>query len=191
MSTAASSRPHGAEAENPRGQSGGIPQGAHVPGQDPGLAHPQLMSRPLFYVHAPPPPFMHYQWPMPFYNPFNPFSGMGYGMIMPPFPPAPYMDPPTYFVPHAPVQPTDYRRMVHPQPHPNSAPYQNLNPTRRPRPPHSGPIRETVNTEVQTEPRGGEFHGESPLQNCSDSGRETALNSPTSSTSSQKKTNDD
>ncbi|XP_072296399.1 bucky ball [Eucyclogobius newberryi] len=198
MSTAAFSRPAahpGADAENmnPQGHGGapsaGAPQGAHVPGLDPGLAHPQLMSRPVFYVHAPPPPFMHYQWPMPFYNPFNPFSGMGYGMMMPPFPPVPYMDPPPYFLPHAPVQPVDPRRMVHPQPHPTGAPQPNLNQTRRPHPPHAARFRETVSTEVQTEPRGGEFQGGSPLRSCSDSGRETALNSPTSSTSSQKRSN--
>ncbi|XP_055007623.1 transcription factor TFIIIB component B'' homolog [Boleophthalmus pectinirostris] len=195
MSTAAFSRPQGAEPENPRGPSGASNSGgaqaqaqAQVPGQDPGLVHPQLVSRPLYYVHAPPPPFMHYQWPMPFYNPFNPFSGMGYGMMMPPFPPAAYMDPPAYFVPHAPVQPLDYRRMAQPY----SAPYQNPNATRRPRPPQPpGPARETVNTEVQTEPRGGEFHEESPRRSSSDSGRETASTSPTSSTSSQKKSNED
>ncbi|KAK7945312.1 hypothetical protein WMY93_001040 [Mugilogobius chulae] len=194
MSTAAFSRSTAhprAEAENtpPQTHSGasntGAAQGGHVPGQDPGLAHPQLMSRPVFYVPAPTPHFMHYQWPMPFYNPFNPFSGMGYGMMMPPFPPVPYMEPPAYFLPHAPMQPVDSRRPPHPQPHPSStAPHQ----TRRPRPPHPARYRETVNTEVQTEPRpSGDFRGGSPLRSCSDSGRETALNSPTSSTSSQKK----
>ncbi|XP_038574912.1 E3 ubiquitin-protein ligase Hakai-like [Micropterus salmoides] len=64
--------------------------------QDPGPPfHPQhhMSARPVFYIPAPappPPPFLHYQWPMPFsYNPFAGFPGMGYGMVMPPFPPPP------------------------------------------------------------------------------------------------------
>lgn len=57
--------------------------GVPNPGQqDPGLlSHPQHhgSARPVFYVPAPPPPpFLHYQWPMPFsYNPFVGFPGMG------------------------------------------------------------------------------------------------------------------
>jgi len=56
--------------------------GLHGGSQDPGpSAHPQhhVSGRPLFYVHAPPPPpFLQYQWPMPFsYYPFAGFPGMG------------------------------------------------------------------------------------------------------------------
>lgn len=56
--------------------------------QDPGLqqepgpsSQPQhhVTARPIFYVPAPPPPpFLQYQWPMPFsYNPFAGVPGMG------------------------------------------------------------------------------------------------------------------
>lgn len=54
--------------------------GLHSTSQDPGpSSHPQhpVFARPLFYVHAPPlPPFLQYQWPLP-YNPFPGFLGMG------------------------------------------------------------------------------------------------------------------
>ncbi|XP_019203992.1 uncharacterized protein LOC100712319 isoform X3 [Oreochromis niloticus] len=53
--------------------------GLHSTSQDPGpSSHPQhpVFARPLFYVHAPPlPPFLQYQWPLP-YNPFPGFLGM-------------------------------------------------------------------------------------------------------------------
>ncbi|XP_029309626.1 uncharacterized protein LOC115022691 isoform X2 [Cottoperca gobio] len=168
--------------------------GLHCASQDPGLSsHPQhhFPARPFFYVHAPPPPpFFHYQWPMPFsYNPFAGFPGMGYGMVMPPFPPPPYMEAPAYILPHPHLQPVDYRRLLHPQVHVPSVPYQNPNPTHRSRPPHTGPVRETVNSEVQTEPthRGvGGYGVESPLVG-SDSGRGTASNSPSPSSSSSQK----
>lgn len=56
--------------------------GLHGTSQDPGPpSHPQhhVSTRPIFYIPAPPPPpFLHYQWPMPFsYNPFAGFPGMG------------------------------------------------------------------------------------------------------------------
>ncbi|XP_059197428.1 uncharacterized protein LOC131977960 [Centropristis striata] len=169
--------------------------GLHSTNPDPGPPphpshpHPHVPVRPVYYVHAPPPPFLHYQWPMPFpYNPFAGFPGMGYGMVMPPFPPPPYMEAPAYIVPHPHIQPVDYRRLLHPQVHPPSAPYQNPNQTRRIRPPHTVRVRETVNSEVQTEPPqrvvGGYGDG-SPLIG-SDSGHGTASSSPSSSSSSQK-----
>ncbi|KAG7221025.1 hypothetical protein INR49_031196 [Caranx melampygus] len=181
----------------------GINSNAPGSGQDPRLhgnnqdlgpsPHPQhhASARPFFYLHAPPPlPFLQYQWPMPFsYNPFNGFPGMGYGMVMPPFPPPPpYMEPPSYILPHPHVQAVDYRRLLHPQAHAPSAPYQNPNQTRRVRPPHAAPVRQMVNSEVQTEPthRGiGGYHGGS-ITVSSDSGHGTASNSPSSSSSSQK-----
>ncbi|XP_056247168.1 uncharacterized protein LOC130178739 [Seriola aureovittata] len=172
--------------QDPRLQSGG---------QDPGPSpHPQhpAPARPVFYVHAPPPlPFLHYQWPMPFsYNPFAGFPGVGYGMVMPPFPPPPpYMEAPSYVLPHPHVQAVDYRRLLHPQPnapYAPCAPYQNQ--TRRVRPPHSVPVRQTVNSEVQTEPphRGTGGYGGGSLIVGSDSGHGTASSSPSSSSSSQK-----
>ncbi|XP_037644726.1 uncharacterized protein LOC119499472 [Sebastes umbrosus] len=163
----------------------------HGTNQDPGpSSHPphHVYGRPFLYVPAPPPPpFLHYQWPMPFsYNPFAGFPGMGYGMVMPQFPPPlPYMEAPAYIMPHPHVQPVDYRRLLHPQVHAPSAPYQNPNQAHRVRLPHTGPIRETVNCEVQTEPtrRGhGSYDEESPLVR-SDSGR----GSPSSSSSSSQK----
>lgn len=56
----------------------------HDPGtsQNPGSSsrhHHPVYDRPVFNIHAPPPPsFLQYQWPMPFfYNPFTGFPGMG------------------------------------------------------------------------------------------------------------------
>ncbi|KAM6989180.1 uncharacterized protein LKV04_008906 [Tautogolabrus adspersus] len=176
----------------------GVPNpGLHDPGlqgisQDPRLQHPHLSSRPVFYVPVPPPPpFLQYQWPMPFsYNPFSGFPGMGYGMVMPPYPPPPpYMEAPSYVLPHPHIQPVDYRHLLHPPVHAPAAPFQHLNQPRRVRPPHPVPVRQTVNSEVQTEPtwRGGAASGEvSPLIS-SDSGHGTTSNSPSSSSSSSHK----
>ncbi|XP_028438188.1 uncharacterized protein LOC114558401 [Perca flavescens] len=160
--------------------------GLHGISQDPGPSiHPPVFVRPFFYVHPPPPPplpppppFLHYQWPMPFpYNPFATFPGMGYGMVMPPFPPHPYMDAPPHILYHPHVQPVD-RRFLHPQVYAPSAPYQNPNRTHRINPPHTGNVRETVNCEVQTEPiQRGRYGERSPLIG-SDSGRGTGSNSP-------------
>ncbi|XP_032392705.1 uncharacterized protein LOC116702551 isoform X2 [Etheostoma spectabile] len=164
--------------------------GLHGISQDPGASfHPQppVFVRPFFYVHAPPPPqppppppFLHYQWPMPFpYNPFAAFPGMGYGMVMPPFPPHPYMNAPAHFLhhPHPHVQPVD-RRFLHSPVYAPSAPYQNPNRTHRSHQSHTGNVRETVNCEVQTEPiQIGRYGERSPLID-SDSGRATGSNSP-------------
>ncbi|XP_067426701.1 uncharacterized protein [Thunnus thynnus] len=170
------------------------PDGGNGTNQNPGpSSHPQhhVSAQPVFYVHAPhPPPFLHYQWPMPFsYNPFAGFPGMGYGMVMPPFPPPPYMEAPAYILPHPHIPPVDYRLLLHPQVHASNAPYQNPNQTRRIRQPHSFPVRETVNSEVQTEPpqRGGDgYGGGSPLIS-SDSGHGAASSSLSSSRSSLQK----
>ncbi|KAA8585684.1 hypothetical protein FQN60_004378 [Etheostoma spectabile] len=167
--------------------------GLHGISQDPGASfHPQppVFVRPFFYVHAPPPPqppppppFLHYQWPMPFpYNPFAAFPGMGYGMVMPPFPPHPYMNAPAHFLhhPHPHVQPVD-RRFLHSPVYAPSAPYQNPNRTHRSHQSHTGNVRETVNCEVQTEPiQIGRYGERSPLID-SDSGRATGSNSPSAS----------
>ncbi|XP_018551519.1 uncharacterized protein LOC108896761 [Lates calcarifer] len=155
--------------------------------QDPGfssdLPH-QVFAHPVFYIQAPPPPtFLHYHWPMPFS--FNPgFPGMGYGVVMPPAP-APFIEAPAYILPHPPVQAVDYRRLLQPQVHAPTAPYQNPNQTFRIRPPHTGPVRETVNSEVQTEPTHRGVGGYGGFAR-SDSGHGTASSSPSSSSSSQK-----
>ncbi|KAI4800704.1 hypothetical protein KUCAC02_007145 [Chaenocephalus aceratus] len=171
----------------------------YTPCQDPGAPphhpHPKhhLPGRPVFYVHAPPsPPFHPSQWPMPFsYNPFAGFPGMGYGMGMSPFPPPnPYMEIPAYIMPRPDMQPVDYRRFIHPQAQAPSVAYENPYQPCRVRPYHTDPVRETVNSAVQTEPqqRGRIFSEESPLISA-DSGSGTAINSPSSSSSSSQKQN--
>ncbi|KAJ4931872.1 hypothetical protein JOQ06_010310 [Pogonophryne albipinna] len=197
------SRVHG----NTRANSGGPSSDQHDPGlytpcQGPGAPphplqhpHPQhhLPGRPVFYIHAlPPPPFHPSQWPMPFsYNPFAGFPGMGYGMGMPPFPPRnPYMEVPAYIMPRPDMQPIDYRRFIHPQAQAPSVAYQNPYEPCRVHPHHTDPVRETVNSAVQTEPhqRGRGFSEESPLISA-DSGSGTTINSPSSSSSSSQKQN--
>ncbi|XP_035526017.1 uncharacterized protein buc2l [Morone saxatilis] len=174
--------------------SGQQDPGMHGISQDPGhSSYPQhnVSARPFFYVPAPPPPpFLQYQWPMPFsYNPLAGFSGMGYGMVMPPFPPPPYMEAPAYILPHPHIQPVDYRRLLHPQVHAPNALYQNPNQTRRIRPPHTVPVKETVNSAVQTEPtqRGTGSYGDGSPPSRSDYGHGTSSNSQSSSKSSSQK----
>ncbi|XP_033961007.1 uncharacterized protein [Pseudochaenichthys georgianus] len=129
---------------------------------------------------------------MPFSdNPFAGFPGMGYGMVMPSFPPPnPYMEVPAYIMPRPHIQPVDYRRFIHPQAQAPSVAYQNPYQPCRVCPHHTNPVRETVNSEVQTDPRhrGGGFSEESPLISA-DSGRGTEINSPSSSSSSSQKPN--
>ncbi|XP_054610850.1 bucky ball [Dunckerocampus dactyliophorus] len=165
--------------------------GPQTSGQDPGGTPHPMSARPVFYVHAPPaPPFLHYQWPMPFYNPFAGFPSMGYGVVMPQFPPPPYMEAPaSYIMPHPHVQPVDFRRFLNPVVHPHGPLYQNLNQTRRVRVPYTVPVRETVNSEVQTEPPQAtlDSNGKGRLLVGSDSGRGTASCSPSSSSCSSQK----
>ncbi|XP_029914864.1 uncharacterized protein LOC115364431 [Myripristis murdjan] len=160
--------------------------------QGPGLsAHPQpfipLQPQPVYYVPpAPPPSLLHYQWPGPFqYNPFTGFPGMGYGMVISPFPPAPYMEAPGYVLPHPHVQPVNYRRFPHPQVPAARAPCQSQNQNHRFRTQYVSGIRQTVNAEVQTEPaltrNIGSSGQRSPLAG-SESGHGTT--SPSSSSSS-------
>nr|XP_020441124.1 uncharacterized protein LOC109951154 [Monopterus albus] len=180
-------------ASNSRQQDTGL----HGTSQDPGPScNPQhhVSARPLLYIHAPPPPppsFLHYQWPMPFsYNPFAGFPGMGYGMVMPTF--SPYMEAPTYILPQPHIQPVDYRLLLQPQVHVPSTSIQNPNQTHRIRLPHTVPVRQTVNIEVQTEPPQptqtsvGHYGQRSPVVG-SDSGHGTTSSSPSSSTSFEKK----
>ncbi|XP_061746591.1 uncharacterized protein LOC133545218 isoform X2 [Nerophis ophidion] len=154
----------------------GVPQNPRL---GPGPPPQPVAPRPLFYMQAPP-PYVQYQWPVPLsYNPFAGFPPMGYGMVMPQFPPPPYMEAPACIMPHPHVQPVDYRRFLHPPVHSHCPPYQNINQTRRVR-----CLRETVSCEVQTEPP-----QESLTSRCvgSDSGRETMPCSPSTSSSSFKK----
>lgn len=110
-------------------------------------------------------------------------------MVIPPFAPPPYVDSPAYILPNPHIQPVDYRRLLHPQvPVPN-APYQNPNHTRRIRLPHTAPVRETVNSAVQTEPiqRHVDHYTDGSPQIRSDSGHGTTSDSPSSSSSSSQK----
>lgn len=114
---------------------------------------------------------------------------LGYGMVIPPFAPPPYVDSPAYILPNPHIQPVDYRRLLHPQiPVPN-APYQNPNHTRRIRLSHTAPVRETVNSAVQTEPiqRHADHYTDGSPQIRSDSGHGTTSDSPSSSSSSSQK----
>lgn len=110
-------------------------------------------------------------------------------MAMPPFAPPPYMESPAYILPQPHIQPIDYRRLLHPQVHGPSAPYQNPNHTRRIRPSHTVPVRETVNSAVQTEPTQRRVDGytDGIPTITPDSGQGTASNSPSSSSSSSQK----
>lgn len=114
---------------------------------------------------------------------------LGYGMVIPPFAPPPYVDSPAYILPNPHIQPVDYRRFLHPQVPVPTAPYQNPNHTRRIRLPHTAPVRETVNSAVQTEPTrshvGHYVDGSPPIR--SDSGHGTTSDSPSSSGSSSQK----
>ncbi|XP_019739335.1 uncharacterized protein LOC109524142 isoform X2 [Hippocampus comes] len=146
--------------------------GLQGPSQDPGsTAHPQMSTRAVFYVPAPPPPpFLHYQWPVPFsYNPFSGFPGM---------------EAPAYVMPHPHLQPVDYsRHFLHPVPHAQGPLYQ----TRRVRSPYPSYGRETANSEVQTEPsEGSASDKEGSVHVVLDSGRGTASISPSCSSSSPK-----
>ncbi|XP_051943701.1 serine/arginine repetitive matrix protein 2-like isoform X2 [Hippocampus zosterae] len=149
------------------------PQG---PSQDPAsMAHPQMPTRAVFYVPAPPPPpFLHYQWPVPFsYNPFPGFPGM---------------EAPAYVMPHPHLQPVDYsRHFLHPVAHAQGPLYQTTNQMRRVRSPYPSCGRETTNSEVQTEPsEASASDKEGSVHAVLDSGRGTASISPSCSSSSPK-----
>lgn len=101
-------------------------------------------------------------------------------MVMPQFPLPSYMEAPAYVVPTPPIQPVDYRRLLHPQ-HVSTGPYHHPNLSRRVRLPL--PPRQSVNSAVQTETpqrsEGGYNDGSPPVR--PDSGHETASSSPASS----------
>uniref|UniRef100_A0AAR2LNU8 Bucky ball n=1 Tax=Pygocentrus nattereri TaxID=42514 RepID=A0AAR2LNU8_PYGNA len=138
-----------------------------------------------FFCVPPSQPYLPYQWPMPVpYVPYGGFPGMGmcYGMVVQPFSPASYMEPPGYILPHAQLHMADYRRMMAPHLPPTMA-YQ----ARRFRYQHTTPSgRVMVSSEVQTEPVGTESpqhdcKGATSSQTNSESGRGTASSSNFSS----------
>ncbi|MFT7809668.1 hypothetical protein Z043-109015 [Arapaima gigas] len=86
------------------------------------------------------------------YGPYYPFPGFGYGVVMPAspygFPPNPYMEAPGYVVPYTQLHLSDYRRMLNPHYTPTMAYH-----TRRFRYQHVTTPRETISSEVQTDPQ--------------------------------------
>lgn len=70
--------------------------------------------------------------------------------VMPSYQSYPYMEPPSFVVPHTHLHLMDYRRMLNPQ-HYQTMAYQ----SRRFRYQHNGQTREMTNSEVQTEPPSG------------------------------------
>ncbi|XP_046709295.1 uncharacterized protein buc2l isoform X2 [Silurus meridionalis] len=191
MVVAASHNPPGFEPHAQSVPSGVNPmQGARhagpTPYRPPNLNHPDRQQQgnwPFFYVQ-PPQPYMPCQWPMPMsYVPYGGFPGMGYGMVLPPFPPASYVEAPGYILPHNQLHMVDYRRMVSPHLAPTMA-YQ----ARRFRYQHTPSGRVMVSSEVQTEPVHADSHQQgrnavTSTQSSSESGRSTdssILSSPKS-----------
>ncbi|XP_062335153.1 uncharacterized protein LOC134034663 isoform X6 [Osmerus eperlanus] len=120
----------------------------------------QHYSRPFFYIQ-PPQPYLPLQWPMPMpmSMPFNPYcgsSGMGYGMVIPPFQPRPYLEPPSFILPYCrqhlkvyrPGNPNYHQTMAY---HARRVHYQN------------GPTREMATSEVQTDPPAASHLPDPPL----------------------------
>ncbi|XP_076838188.1 bucky ball [Brachyhypopomus gauderio] len=68
-------------------------------------------NRPFFYVQPPSQPYLMYQWPVDPFGQYG-FPGPAFPFGRPYMPPYQYMQYPGYVVPHAPMQPTDYRRMA-------------------------------------------------------------------------------
>lgn len=70
--------PNGSTAAYPGNQDPRLQSAAQESGPS-AQPPPNVSARPVFYVPAPPPPpFLPYQWPMPFsYNPFTGFPGIG------------------------------------------------------------------------------------------------------------------
>ncbi|TUD02857.1 hypothetical protein Baya_16707 [Bagarius yarrelli] len=156
MVVAASQHQPGTEAHAQSIPSGMAPvQGPRHAGSNPfrgpnpnHLERQQVGNWPFFYVQ-PSQPYLPCQWPMPMpYVPFGGFPGMGYGMVLPPFPPSSYVDAPGYILPHTQLHMVDYRRMMTPHTAPTMA-YQ----ARRFRYQQTIPSgRVMVSSEVQTEP---------------------------------------
>ncbi|XP_053367690.1 bucky ball [Clarias gariepinus] len=154
MVVAASQHPPGVESHAQSIPPGVTPvQGARHAGpyRGPNPSHldrQQQGNWPFFYMQ-PTQPYMPCQWPMPMpYVPYGGFPGLGYGMVLPPFPPSSYVEAPGYILPHTQLHMVDYRRMMAPHLAPAMA-YQ----ARRFRYQHTAPSgRVMVSSEVQTEP---------------------------------------
>ncbi|XP_055032943.2 uncharacterized protein buc2l [Misgurnus anguillicaudatus] len=137
------------------------------------LQHDEQFQRHQPFYFPNPQPVLPQQWPLS--APYMPYTGLGYGMVMPPpilFPPC--LEVPGYMFPHAPLNMLDYRRVTNPITAPNIAlqahrfRFHNAVPANR----------VMVNSEVQTEPL-----GRSSTQNSnagSESGRGTGCDSPIS-----------
>ncbi|XP_057679781.1 bucky ball-like [Corythoichthys intestinalis] len=141
----------------PRGPN--MPQGASQAREPPGEPRPeehkQQGHKPLFYFQPSQPymPMQGLQWPVPMavpigYNPYYGVTPFGYGMsMMPHYQPNPYMEAPTFVMPHTHLHLTDYRRMLNPYYYQTMAYH-----TRRYRYQHGPLAREVTSSEVQTEP---------------------------------------
>ncbi|XP_027032639.2 uncharacterized protein buc2l [Tachysurus fulvidraco] len=190
MVVAASQPPPGVEAHAQGIPSGMTPmQGSRHTGPNsyrgPNPTHFDRQQQghwPFYYVQ-PSQPYLPCQWPMPMpYVPYGGFPGLGYGMVLPPFPPASYVEAPGYILPHTQLHMVDYRRMRAPHLAPAMA-YQ----ARRFRYQHMTPSgRVMVSSEVQTEPVSANsqqqgYNVVKSTQNSSESGRSTDSSSVLSS----------
>ncbi|KAK7163104.1 hypothetical protein R3I93_007216 [Phoxinus phoxinus] len=108
--------------------------------------HPVNHTRPFFYVQPPTQPYFMYQWPMNPYGHYG-FPGPALHYGRPYMAPYQYMQYPGYVVPHAPMQPIDYRRI---NPHYPSVASYDLRVRHHVQ--HAGMHRETACSEVQTDP---------------------------------------
>ncbi|XP_034001870.1 uncharacterized protein LOC117494954 [Trematomus bernacchii] len=135
-------------------------QGPHQPAPGPsGAPRPeeqhQHHHKPFFYVQPAQPymPMQSMQWPVPVpmplpYNPYYGYPGLGYSMpVMPHYQPNPFVEPPTFVLPHTNLHLVDYRRMLNPQYYQTMAYH-----SRRFRYQHNSQTREMTSSEVQTEP---------------------------------------
>ncbi|XP_061661858.1 bucky ball-like isoform X2 [Syngnathoides biaculeatus] len=138
------------------------PRGAPHAREPPGEPRPdepqQQGHKALFYFQPSQAylPLQGLQWPLPVPLPvgYNPYYGgppLGYGMpMMPHYQPNPFMEPPSFVVPHSHLHLTDYRRMLNPYYYQTMAYH-----ARRYRYQHSVPAKEVTSCEVQTEPLAG------------------------------------
>ncbi|KAE8279661.1 hypothetical protein D5F01_LYC21790 [Larimichthys crocea] len=136
------------------------PHGAQQPTTGPsGAPRPEEQQpqhhKPFFYIQPSQPymPMQSLQWPVPVpmpvsYNPYYGYPGLGYGMpVIPNYQSNPYMEPPSFVVPHTHLHLMDYRRMLNPQYYQTMAYH-----SRRFRYQQNGQPREMTSSEVQTEP---------------------------------------
>lgn len=108
--------------------------------------HPVNHTRPFFYVQPPSQPYFMYQWPMNPYGHYG-FPGPALHFGRPYMAPYQFMQYPGYVIPHAPMQPIDYRRI---NPHYPSVASYDLRVRHHFQ--NAGMHRETACSEVQTDP---------------------------------------